>query len=237
MSDADPQVGSRNCAGAVPLEGAPALRRWLESTGVRAEVGARAPLPISPELVLVDEALGDAARRVLTAPATLRFASTRTDRRLVSGGPPAPLPRRAGIEHRSRRGARRRSPGLISLLVAAIVLVVSALVLGSTFDTTRGLDAEPSAAVTASHGTDVGRSPHTRSVTVHWRPVRDVDFYDVIIWRGGKRVRDLWPKSATMTLSAQELPPGTYRWFVYPARRHGSGYRFGRLVGSGTLTI
>jgi hypothetical protein len=76
-----------------------------------------------------------------------------------------------------------------------------------------------------------------------WRPVAGAQGYDVILWRGGERVLDLWPTAAHVTLPArwrhhgQVLTPrsGGLLWFVYPVVARSPKTTFGTLVASGRL--
>jgi len=75
---------------------------------------------------------------------------------------------------------------------------------------------------------------------VIWPPVVDADYYDVVLWRGGVRVLDVWPVRPALPLqgpSAPSLTPGEYLWFAYPGYGARSEARFGPLAGSGTFTL
>ena len=76
----------------------------------------------------------------------------------------------------------------------------------------------------------------TSGLELRWRARPGTPFYNVILWRQGKRVLDLWPRRTTVTLAGRDLEPGTYRWFVYPALP-GARARFDRLVASGTVSV
>ena len=79
--------------------------------------------------------------------------------------------------------------------------------------------------------------------TLSWPRVATASFYDVILWRRGARVLDLWPTTAKVTLPRQwtfhgkrfTLADGPYQWFVYPATGTRAAARYGPLAGRGTV--
>jgi hypothetical protein len=83
-----------------------------------------------------------------------------------------------------------------------------------------------------------GSSPAaTTGPALAWRSAPNAEFYNVIIWRDGRRVLDAWPKRPSLSLSGR-VSPGTYRWFVYPGRTaSGRGHRYGALLASGTVVV
>jgi hypothetical protein len=81
--------------------------------------------------------------------------------------------------------------------------------------------------------------------TLHWNRVAGATYYDVVLWRDGARVLDLWPNSPTISLptmpvnhgSKGRLAPGRYLWFVYPGFGAKSARHYGALASSGVLVI
>ncbi len=63
------------------------------------------------------------------------------------------------------------------------------------------------------------------------------DGYNLILWRDGKRVLDLWPIRASVAIPTDRLERGTYEWFVYPIIGRDRGQRYGELAGHGTIAI
>lgn len=83
------------------------------------------------------------------------------------------------------------------------------------------------------------------TAVVHWSPVPSATYYDLVLWRDGKRVLDLWPETATATLSATRtldgarkgLRPGRYLWFAYPGLGSRATRRYGEMAASGSVVI
>ena len=76
-----------------------------------------------------------------------------------------------------------------------------------------------------------------------WPRVPAATFYDVILWRDGKRVLDLWPSTTRVILPKHwtfggkrfELAAGGYQWFVYPATGTRGTASYGALSAHGNL--
>jgi hypothetical protein len=74
-------------------------------------------------------------------------------------------------------------------------------------------------------------------------PGAGASFYDVILWRNGERVLDLWPTTARVTLPEHwrfhgkrfNLADGPYLWFVYPATGTRASARYRPLAAHGTI--
>jgi hypothetical protein len=78
-----------------------------------------------------------------------------------------------------------------------------------------------------------------------WKAVEGASYYNVIVWRKGQRVLDLWP-SVNRTLlpgswtyggASRTLSPGRYLWFVYPGFGARADARYGQPVQSGILVV
>jgi hypothetical protein len=88
-------------------------------------------------------------------------------------------------------------------------------------------------------------APVSAAHTLHWNRVAGATYYDVVLWRDGARVVDLWPSSPTISLptmpvnhgSRGRLAPGRYLWFVYPGFGAKSARHYGALASSGVLVI
>jgi hypothetical protein len=90
----------------------------------------------------------------------------------------------------------------------------------------------------------VRKSRHDR-LTLSWAAVAGASYYNLIVWRNGRRVLDLWP-SVNRTLlptswthegTSRTLAPGRYLWFVYPGFGARAEARYGEPVQSGILVI
>jgi hypothetical protein len=73
---------------------------------------------------------------------------------------------------------------------------------------------------------------------LQWRRVKGADYYNVQLYRGGRKILSLWPNSTHLQLALRwrfrghlmRLTTGRYDWYVWPgfgarARRH-----YGRLL-------
>ena len=80
---------------------------------------------------------------------------------------------------------------------------------------------------------------------LRWAPVSNATYYNVQLWRNGKKILSAWPGSRRYALSARwtfggvryRLTPGTYRWYVWPGFGSRSAVRYGKLVGSSTFVV
>jgi hypothetical protein len=69
-----------------------------------------------------------------------------------------------------------------------------------------------------------------------WEARKGAAYYNLQVFRRGKRVLVAWPRRASFRFPASELLPGTYVWFVWPAvRRTGAAPRFTDLIGRATF--
>jgi hypothetical protein len=176
--------------------------------------------PISPELALVDPPRGPGrASRSRIAPS----ASTLSIRVSPESASTAPQPVTG-----SRKWSARRL-FVCGVVVASLLGVTAAgpLDSSSTVRLEAAAGQDPVATTTAA-------SAQTSSRTIRWSPVVDADFYNVILWRDGARVLDLWPRATRVRLTTDRLPPGTYTWFVYPGF---SSDRFGPVAAHGEIRI
>ena len=81
--------------------------------------------------------------------------------------------------------------------------------------------------------------------TLSWRATPGAVLYNVQLFRGSRKILSAWPRTASLRLAsrwtyrgrAHRLTRGAYRWYVWPAYRHGKGYRFGKLVGRSTFVL
>lgn len=89
-------------------------------------------------------------------------------------------------------------------------------------------------------------SNHEKGVRgLQWQPVAHATYYNVVLWRDGKRILDLWPRAPRVELPAtsantephKRLSPGRYLWFVYPGFGTKPSRHYGALAGSGVLIV
>ena len=70
-----------------------------------------------------------------------------------------------------------------------------------------------------------------------WKPQKGSAYYNLQLYRNGKRVLVVWPSQASYRPPAGVLKPGAYVWFVWPALRvGGAAPTFASLIGRATFT-
>jgi hypothetical protein len=202
--------------------------------------------PISPELCLVDPVL---ARR---------------ERELLPPLEDSPTPRLPAPAPAARHSRLRRAGGWA--LAASLLLNVALLWPKPTAETTPVLSPAPTPAPKAARsptkrptpkrtgGVLAAKAEAKRSTrpakprvvrkrrVLSWRATPHAGLYDLVLWRGHKRVADLWPTKpkisvATVACGAgKRLPKGRYLWFVYPVVDSVS-HRYGPLAGWGAVDV
>ena len=209
--------------------------------------------PISPELALVDPELARRARALLPVPA---LEAARED--------PAVAPPSRGRRLRIRRDALVRVAA--SLAVPSIALNIALLrpepaTQAPTASTpaparlTTTVAPAPTSGVEAAHHAaratpkrvrvaparkTPAAHPRVASAKLRWHRVAKAASYDVILWRGHRRVADLWttkPELAVAAIACRATKPlaaGRYLWFVYPfvdasSRRYGPLAKWGEV--------
>jgi hypothetical protein len=205
--------------------------------------------PISPELCLVDPALARRARELLPP-----LEADVADDRL-----PAEAPVRVP---RARRGRLARAGGW--LLAASLLLNVALLWPKSTAETAPVLVSTPAPKTPHSParrptpkrtgGVLAAKAEARRSTkpakprvvrgrhVLSWRATPRADLYDLVLWRGHRRIADLWPTKAKLSVATvacsagKRLAKGQYLWFAYPVLDRASR-RYGALAGWGAVDI
>jgi hypothetical protein len=94
--------------------------------------------------------------------------------------------------------------------------------------------------VSAPHAIGVHASRRLR-----WNAVAGATYYNVVLWRNGKRVLDLWPTSPRVVVPTTSvkrelqprLSPGSYLWFAYPGYGAKPAHRYGALAATGVLVV
>lgn len=173
---------------------------------------------LSPELALVDPDLAAAARALLPEPRVVRPAHTIQIRRRRTRS--WPLERR-------------------DLAIAAVGLLAG-VAMGAAV--TRAGDPAGNTAVPASVVAPPTRPAHA-PVTLRWNGA--APYFDVVLWRDGKRILDAWPTTSSTVVPAAwiyrgmryQLSRGRYAWFVYPGVGHRSDARYGALSASGQFIV
>jgi hypothetical protein len=78
-----------------------------------------------------------------------------------------------------------------------------------------------------------------------WRAVPKARFYNVQVYRRGRKILSLWPYRARLQLHSrwtyngrvEHLRLGAYTWIVWPAFGTRDNPRFGRMVGMNNFRI
>ena len=172
---------------------------------------------ISPELVLVDPELAAVARLQLPEPGSF-------GRR----------PQTASVEverSESRSGRHRSRLSQPLILLVFIGIVGGALFMGRAMSSVP----RPWLSQTAAGGA---------VQTITWRHVAGATYYDLVVWQDGRRVLDLWPTAAAVSVprnasdrGGDGLGAGHYLWFAYPGFGAKSSRQYGALAGSGAFVV
>jgi hypothetical protein len=80
---------------------------------------------------------------------------------------------------------------------------------------------------------------------LRWKPVQHASYYNVQLYRGGKKILSTWPTGTHLRLRRSwsyaghhfRLKPGRYRWYVWPGYGARSAARYGRMIAARTLKI
>jgi len=91
----------------------------------------------------------------------------------------------------------------------------------------------------------VGGAVLHKAPLVRWVPVARARFYNVQLWRGGKKLLTTWPSETRFRLSdtwnfsgrKQHLQNGKYQVFVWPAFGTLASPRYGKLVGRADFVV
>jgi hypothetical protein len=78
-----------------------------------------------------------------------------------------------------------------------------------------------------------------------WRSVPRATYYNVQLYRNGRKILTAWPSSTSFRLQRSwkyggrtyRLSPGVYRWYVWPGFGARSATRYGKLLGTRTFVV
>jgi hypothetical protein len=84
-----------------------------------------------------------------------------------------------------------------------------------------------------------------RPPLLRWRPVWKASYYNLQIFRKGKKILSVWPRKAHYQLRSewryrghkQRLGKATYRWYIWPGYGRRNQHRYGKLLGRRSFTI
>src|SRR5438067_5251895 len=190
---------------------------------------------VSPELALVDPELAERGRRSLPEPDALAWLEQTVQ-------PPTPPARwRAAI-----RSSRIPRNAVLVLLGASLLLNFDLLMEGGIGHQAPDRPAKPAAVKKAAtrYGVSaaqrrlvkprarrrgagrVRKAAKPRSAMLRWPQAPAAIEYDLVIWRGHKRVLDVWRQEPQLDFAtlpctdARKLQSGVrYLWFAYPLLR------------------
>jgi len=80
---------------------------------------------------------------------------------------------------------------------------------------------------------------------LRWTPVRGARYYNVQLFRDGKKVLSAWPRKPRLQLERRwhfagdrhRLTEGDYRWFVWPGEGARADRRYGDRIGARRFTV
>lgn len=107
--------------------------------------------------------------------------------------------------------------------------------------TTQAISAKPTRGLLEpANGARVAGAPK-----LTWTQIRNADYYNLQVYRGGRKVLSVWPKTTAFALRSSWrfqgdrfwLTPGTYRVFVWPGFGAFAKQRYGRIVGSRSFVV
>lgn len=78
-----------------------------------------------------------------------------------------------------------------------------------------------------------------------WTPVRNARYYNVQVFRKGRKILSAWPRRAALQLKSKwrfrgkrrRLHPGVYRWYVWPGKGRREARRYGKRIGKRSFTV
>jgi hypothetical protein len=105
--------------------------------------------------------------------------------------------------------------------------------------------AVPPTSTTGPMGSSPAAKAKTKRPTLTWGARAKVKYYNLQLFRNGRKILSAWPTVAHYTLKPSwryrgrtyKLDPGRYRWYVWPGYGPRSAHRYGRLVTKGVVTV
>ena len=85
----------------------------------------------------------------------------------------------------------------------------------------------------------------TRPPLLVWAAVPTASYFNVQLWRGGRKLLSAWPVASRLQLGrtwryegrARSLEPGVYTWFVWPGIGPRSAAKYGPMLGKSTFVV
>jgi hypothetical protein len=80
---------------------------------------------------------------------------------------------------------------------------------------------------------------------LRWTPVRGARYYNVQLFRGGRKILSAWPRRTALQLKATwryrgkryRLKPGQYRWYVWPGKGRREKNEYGPRIGARSFVV
>jgi hypothetical protein len=129
---------------------------------------------------------------------------------------------------------------------SAVVIVTP----GASRETTvfRSTDTSPYVAGSLAGASRPAKIKSPRRLTLprlRWPRVRDADYYNVQVFRAGRKILSAWPKGAHMRLHQRwtfkgrtyRLTPGRYTWYAWPGFGSRRAHVYGRMILRKRFTI
>jgi hypothetical protein len=96
----------------------------------------------------------------------------------------------------------------------------------------------------AATGTSSAKTKAKRP-TLAWRALPNAKYYNLQIFRNGRKILSAWPTVTHYTLKARwryhghsyTLGAGRYRWYVWPGYGPRAAHRYGRVLAKGTVSV
>jgi hypothetical protein len=107
---------------------------------------------------------------------------------------------------------------------------------------------KPAAKSTPSRAALLGPAEGARLAAppeLRWRTAAGATYYNVQLFRNGRKVLSAWPNRPTLKLQrswtyaghTHALTPGRYRWYVWPGLGSRSANRYGKLIGTRSFFV
>jgi hypothetical protein len=103
----------------------------------------------------------------------------------------------------------------------------------------------PSALASTKHLLSPGHESRVRKAPMlRWRKIRKADYYNVQLFRKGKKILSAWPTKPHYQLHKvwrygrrHRLVKGTYWWYIWAGYGHRSQHRYGKLLGKRSFIV
>jgi hypothetical protein len=104
----------------------------------------------------------------------------------------------------------------------------------------------PAAEASTKHLLSPGfQSRVSRAPMLRWREIKRARYYNVQLYRKGKKILSSWPTKPRYQLKKvwtyrgkrHRLMPGTYWWYIWAGYGHRSEHRYGKLLGRRSFTV